>query len=407
MKTNRLKHIILGIVLLFSFKIDVYAAQELTCVYNTGFNGSGVWDSTSSMILIQTSTGDIEIWKNSSTGADIDDQGWKQSSAKYNLSDSSLKDYKDEDGYLIKCPQSEARPNGNPVFYGDSQGKRMLTENKSLTVVKRPHIYETDSSQSQTYSGKTCSSISDDSKWINSTTSEGAHCLYQDDVSAGCHVIQLDITKEGDFKVSQDDPGFVGGTKPDKISIKQDEKKLNIDSLNSDYVGYCPVSIYVKRDEVISPETYTFEINSYVTMSKKSGYKEYIRIGQKGENLVTGETISDDVKIPLNFEKVKITSCEQLLGGEDGDTKLRDMLATLISIIRILVPIILLVLGSLDFAQAIFAGDEEKMRKAQKKFMKRLIIGIVIFLIPSVLKVILTIANSIWGNIDTDLCGLI
>ena len=67
----------------------------------------------------------------------------------------------------------------------------------------------------------------------------------------------------------------------------------------------------------------------------------------------------------------------------------------------------LLALGSLDFAQAVFASNEDGVKKAQSKFIKRLVIAVVIFLIPSFLGVILRIANSIWGNIDPTFCGIL
>ena len=67
----------------------------------------------------------------------------------------------------------------------------------------------------------------------------------------------------------------------------------------------------------------------------------------------------------------------------------------------------MIVLGSLDFAQAVFASSEDQIKKAQSKFVKRLIIGAVIFMIPSVLKVILTLAHSIWPVVDASLCGII
>jgi hypothetical protein len=49
------------------------------------------------------------------------------------------------------------------------------------------------------------------------------------------------------------------------------------------------------------------------------------------------------------------------------------------------------------------------MKKAQSKFIKRLIIAIVIFLIPTLLSFILKLANDIWGIFgeNIDLCGII
>ena len=139
-------------------------------------------------------------------------------------------------------------------------------------------------------------------------------------------------------------------------------------------------------------------------LSEKNGYVAYENIGVDGNNLKTGEELSMEVEIPLNFEKLDILNCEQLFGNSDD---LINMIKWVITVIKVLIPIVLIGLGIVDFAQAVFAGNEDKMKKAQAKFIKRLIIGIAIFLIPSLLKLILGIANSIWPNIDADLCGII
>ena len=90
-----------------------------------------------------------------------------------------------------------------------------------------------------------------------------------------------------------------------------------------------------------------------------------------------------------------------------GDAKLSDLLHTIVIFIKILVPVLLLVFGSMDLVQAIFAQDESAIKKAQGKFIKRLIIAVIIFLIPTFLKVILDIANSVWNTIDSSLCGIL
>ena len=78
-----------------------------------------------------------------------------------------------------------------------------------------------------------------------------------------------------------------------------------------------------------------------------------------------------------------------------------------VNLVKILVPLILIALGIVDFAKAVFGSKEDDMKKSASRFIKRVIIAIVIFFIPSFLNVILTIAHSIWGNIDPSLCGII
>lgn len=106
-------------------------------------------------------------------------------------------------------------------------------------------------------------------------------------------------------------------------------------------------------------------------------------------NSVGGET-SNLIISPTHFD-----DCTEVLGEETIN-----ILKNLVTILKILIPIILNVFGIIDFGSAIFANDEEKMKKAQRKFITRLIVGVIIFLIPSLISLILNLANNIWPTID-------
>jgi hypothetical protein len=83
------------------------------------------------------------------------------------------------------------------------------------------------------------------------------------------------------------------------------------------------------------------------------------------------------------------------------------MVRSIITITKIAIPILLIGLGVADFTKAVFSNSEDNMKKTQEKFIKRVLIGICIFLIPTLLQFVLTIANSVWGNISVDLCGIL
>lgn len=70
-----------------------------------------------------------------------------------------------------------------------------------------------------------------------------------------------------------------------------------------------------------------------------------------------------------------------------------------IKILQIAVPIGLIVMGTIDMAKAVIAGDEKKMKEAQKPFVKRIIAAVIVFLIPIIVNMILsfvTTGNSEW-----------
>lgn len=73
--------------------------------------------------------------------------------------------------------------------------------------------------------------------------------------------------------------------------------------------------------------------------------------------------------------------------------------------IRVLVPIAIIVLGTIDFVKAVFASKEDEMKKAQSTFMKRLIIGIIIFFIPTVVNIVIYLANKYLGKLGGGIFG--
>ena len=71
-------------------------------------------------------------------------------------------------------------------------------------------------------------------------------------------------------------------------------------------------------------------------------------------------------------------------------------------------PILLIVLGSVDFANAIISGDQDALKKSGSKFMKRAIAAVAVFFVPLLVKVLLTLPG-IKDNInlvDDPTCGI-
>lgn len=114
----------------------------------------------------------------------------------------------------------------------------------------------------------------------------------------------------------------------------------------------------------------------------------------------------------INKDNVsEITTCERLFSGDGNSQELMDMIRNIWTAVKIFVPIALIVLGTIDFAKAVLAQDETNMKKAQGVFIKRIIIAVAIFVVPSVLKMLLRIGHIAWPGIISEelsnLCGLI
>lgn len=75
--------------------------------------------------------------------------------------------------------------------------------------------------------------------------------------------------------------------------------------------------------------------------------------------------------------------------------------------IKILVPIILILMGVFDFGKAVLASDEKAVKQAQSRFVKRIIVALIIFLLPTIIEVIFNILRDNTSiKVDDPLCGI-
>ena len=94
-------------------------------------------------------------------------------------------------------------------------------------------------------------------------------------------------------------------------------------------------------------------------------------------------------------------SCDGLLG--DG---IIDLIDEILFYVRVFVPIILIVLGVMDFVKAVMASKDDAKAKARDKFIKRLIIAFVIFLAPSIVGFLLNTFDGIWAYLEDPSCSI-
>ena len=103
--------------------------------------------------------------------------------------------------------------------------------------------------------------------------------------------------------------------------------------------------------------------------------------------------------VGLNYLKVKVgntTSVKSVSCGSVTDipAALPVFIKNIVNIIKIVVPIILIIMGMLDFSKAVVANDEKVMKEAQNKFIKRIIAAIVVFLVVAITQFIFNIVGT-------------
>lgn len=72
--------------------------------------------------------------------------------------------------------------------------------------------------------------------------------------------------------------------------------------------------------------------------------------------------------------------------GVDGLEDFFSYAVTVVRVIQIVVPIALIIWGSIDLLKGVIAGDDKKVKEARKPFIQRFISAILVFLIPWILN---------------------
>lgn len=101
-------------------------------------------------------------------------------------------------------------------------------------------------------------------------------------------------------------------------------------------------------------------------------------------------------------EDQKCSGDDSLLGNPADEDSVAWLLQQILNYLKVLGPMIVVIMSSIDFAMAIIQSDDDHMAKAQKKLIYRLILAAALFFIPTLVTVIL----RIFGITSDPLCGL-
>ncbi len=71
-----------------------------------------------------------------------------------------------------------------------------------------------------------------------------------------------------------------------------------------------------------------------------------------------------------------------------------NILRIVIRLLQFSVPLILLVLGTVDMIKAVASNDEKTAKNSLDTFIKRLMYGVLVFLVPFLVRLVLNIINN-------------
>jgi len=83
------------------------------------------------------------------------------------------------------------------------------------------------------------------------------------------------------------------------------------------------------------------------------------------------------------------TACDQIPDA------VFNIVSLIIMAIQVVVPILLIIWGMVDFAKAVIGGDEDKIKAGQKVFIKRLIAAVLVFLVVTVVKLLVGLVGQL------------
>ena len=84
--------------------------------------------------------------------------------------------------------------------------------------------------------------------------------------------------------------------------------------------------------------------------------------------------------------------CEDIFTDDPGSVGW--MLNTIFNYIKIIGPILVVLLSSIDFIKAVVGTDEKAMKEAQSKLVVRLVAAVALFLIPTLVQLLLSFINQ-------------
>ena len=70
------------------------------------------------------------------------------------------------------------------------------------------------------------------------------------------------------------------------------------------------------------------------------------------------------------------------------------IISSIVTIIKIVVPILLIIFGMIDLVKAVTAGKEDEIKKAQSVFIRRLIMGILVFFVVLIVQMLISFVSN-------------
>lgn len=226
----------------------------------------------------------------------------------------------------------------------------------------------------------TCDYITSSGKKIHLGTEDGGKTWYADTSFAGLGFAL------NPFSLAKSELDVVDGLSTNGTNCEE-VQKADIKE-NDQQFGWDPNDLKTRRPDFYMGDNKAENQEQYTKQQEaanKASLKEQaLKDAQGGNNT------------PMSPSGTGETTCQSLFAG------LEDELKKIFNAIKVVVPILVIVFSSLDFAKAIFGGSDDDVKKSQIKFVKRLVVAFIFFLLPTIMAFAMDIMNAIYngGNFD-------
>jgi len=220
-------------------------------------------------------------------------------------------------------------------------------------------------------------------------------------------------------------PCTIGGqAKYDKWNSKYKELNKKIKKNNSDSEIQQIASEYEKlQSELTNKEIYYYcefrsnkvDLSKFVTKlnalednilskmdkkQKEEQQEKYDKNKEKIEDAIKDNTSTTDDTTDPFYDTEKTYSCEGLISDD-----LEAVIQFALKIVRIAAPILLIILCTIDFSQAVISGDQDALKKTTSKVVKRAIAALALFLVPFFVSLAIDwVDDSEYFNKDATKC---
>lgn len=142
------------------------------------------------------------------------------------------------------------------------------------------------------------------------------------------------------------------------------------------------------------------KVNAVTIDDSKNNFFSNIYLLEKDNGITSTDDVNDWMD-DYNQEQ-ECEGSNSILGDPEDEDSVAWLLQQALNYIKVIGPILVVILSSIDFAQVIIKSDDDAMKKAQKKLITRLILAACLFFITTLVQVML----DIFGITSAPTCGI-